>query len=444
MGLDNLLHTTALFSAPLNLDLFRRNITPEWIEEALAAAGVATMRKRRLPAEQVVWVVLGMALFRDRPLEDFVSKLDLALPSDGRTIARSSIAQARKKLGSEPLRWLFGRCSEAWLQQSAHRHRWKGLSLFAVDGTSFRVPDSEDNRREFGGHPARNGTQSGYPLVRLASLMELSSHLLVGASFGAFEGTHELQFARPLLDKIPEDSLTILDRGFLGTSFLKGIEGARNRHWLVRGKSKTRPVVLSKLGPRDELVEFTTTHSALSQEPDLPRTLVARRITYKKRGFDEVTLLSSLLDPREFTRDELIELYHQRWEIELGYDEIKTELLHRQETIRSKTPSGVRQELWGILLVYNMIRVEMGRAAEEAKVVPTRISFVEPMRLIRDEWMWLAASQSPGAIPKKLRELRANIKRYVLPPRRPKRRYPRAVKTKMSNYLRKRPTVELK
>lgn len=59
--------------------------------------------KAALPAEQVIWVVLGMALFRDRPLEDFVSKLDLALPSDGRTIARSSIAQARKKLGSKPL-----------------------------------------------------------------------------------------------------------------------------------------------------------------------------------------------------------------------------------------------------------------------------------------------------------------------------------------------------
>ena len=83
----------------------------------------------------------------------------------------------------------------------------------------------------------------------------------------------------------------------------------------------------------------------------------------------------------------------------------------------------------------------MERVAKAAKVEPTRISFVESLRLIRDEWVWLSVT-SPGAIPKRLASLRANIKRYVLPPRRPKRLYPRAVKIKMSNYDRKRPAVE--
>lgn len=444
MGLDKLLHTTALLSAPLNLDLFRRNITPGWVEEALESTGTATMRKRRLPAEQVIWVVLGMALFRDRPLEDVVSKLDLALPSNGRSIARSSIAQARKKLGSEPLRWLFERCSEKWSHQNAHGNQWRNLSVYAIDGTSFRVPDSTENRREFGGQHARNDTQSAYPMVRLASLMMVSSHVLVGASFGPYGGTQELQFARPLLEKIPENSLTILDRGFFGAPFLKAIESNPGRHWLVRGRSNMSAIVVKKLGPGDELVEFTTSHHALKQNPNLPKTFIARRVTYKKPGFDRVILLTSLLNSEEFPRDELVELYHQRWEIELGYDEIKTELLEREEAIRSKTPDGVRQELWGILLVYNLIRVEMERTAQEAKVEPTRISFVESLRLIRDEWLWLSVTQSPGGIPKKLRELRANIQRYVLPPRHTKRRYPRAVKIKMSNYKRTKPRSEPK
>jgi hypothetical protein len=444
MGLDKLLHTTALLGTPLNLDLFRRNISSEWIETALHATGTATMRKRRLPAEQVIWVVLGMALFRDRPLEDVVTKLDLALPSDGRTVARSSIAQARKKLGSEALRWLFELCSEEWAHQSAHEHQWRGMSVFAIDGTTFRVPDSKENREEFGGQHARNATQSAYPMVRMASLMVVSSHILLGASFGRYEGTQELQFARPLLAKLPERSLTILDRGFFGAPFLKAIESKPNRHWLVRGRANMSVRVVKKLGPRDELVEFKTSHHALKQDPSLPDTFVARRINYKKPGFDRVFLLTSLLEPAEFPRDEVVELYHQRWEIELGYDEIKTELLEREEAIRSKTPGGVRQELWGILLVYNLVRVEIERTAREAKVEPTRISFVESLRLMRDEWMWLAVTQSPGSIPKKLQELRANIKRYILPPRREKRRYPRAVKTKMSNYKRKKPRAELK
>lgn len=444
MGLDKLLQTTAHFGAPLNLELFRRNISPEWVESALQATGTATMRKRRLPAEQVIWVVLGMALFRDRPLEDVVSKLDLALPSDGRTVARSSIAQARKKLGSEPLRWLFELCSEKWSRQGAHDHQWRGLSLYAIDGTTFRVPDSAENRETFGGHRARGGTHSAYPMVRLASLMALSTHVLAAASFGPYEGTQELEFARPLLEAIPENSLTVLDRGFFGAPFLKAIESGPNRNWLVRGRSNMSVRVVKKFGPRDELVEFETSHHALEQNPSLPKTFLARRINYKKPGFDRVILLTSLFDAEQFPRDELIELYHQRWEIELGYDEIKTELLEREEAIRSKTPDGVRQEIWGILLVYNLVRVEMERIAREAKVEPTQVSFVESLRLIRDEWMWLAVSQSPGAIPGKLRDLRANIKRYVLPPRRTKRRYPRAVKIKMSNYPRKKPLAELK
>lgn len=102
---------------------------------------------------------------------------------------------------------------------------------------------------------------------------------------------------------------------------------------------------------------------------------------------------------------------------------------------------GVEQELWGVLLAYNLVRLEMERVAESAKVEPTRISFVESLRLIRDEWLWPSVT-SPGAIPKRLATMRANMKRYILPPRRPRRSYPRAVKIKMSGYDRKRPRIE--
>jgi hypothetical protein len=83
----------------------------------------------------------------------------------------------------------------------------------------------------------------------------------------------------------------------------------------------------------------------------------------------------------------------------------------------------------------------MERIADEADVLPNQISFVVSLRLIRDEWMWAAASRSPGAIPKNLRRLRDELKRFILPPRRPERTYPRAVKIKMSNYARNRPVI---
>ena len=143
-----------------------------------------------------------------------------------------------------------------------------------------------------------------------------------------------------------------------------------------------------------------------------------------------------------YPASELRALYHERWELELGFNEVKTEMLEREEAIRSKTPPGAMQELWAIGLAYNLIRLEMEQVAAEAKVPPARISFVMSMRLIRDEWMWAAASKSPGAIPANLRRLRNELKRFVLPPRRTHRSFPRAVKLKMSSYERKRPVLK--
>jgi hypothetical protein len=114
-------------------------------------------------------------------------------------------------------------------------------------------------------------------------------------------------------------------------------------------------------------------------------------------------------------------------------------MLEREEAIRSRTPTGAMQELWAIGLVYNLIRLEMERAASELNVPPTRLSFAMSRRLTEDEWAWAAHSRSPGAIPRNLRRLREQIARFLLPPRRA-RAYPRAVKLKMSGYARKRPT----
>ena len=100
MAWDATLVATSTWAKPEHLETVRRNLDASWIEAALASTGTATVRRRRLPVEEVVWVVLGMALFRDRPMEDIVSKLDLALPGNGGTVARSSVVQARQRLGS--------------------------------------------------------------------------------------------------------------------------------------------------------------------------------------------------------------------------------------------------------------------------------------------------------------------------------------------------------
>jgi len=438
--LDAALHETAEFPHPETLDTFRASINPEWIEQALSATGTATLRRRRLPAQQVIWLVLGMALLRDRSIIEVVRKLDLALPKgNGETkVAPSAIVQARKRVGEQPLRWLFERCSRQWAFDSARQNAWRGLSLFAVDGTKLRVADSDENRDHFGLASGGKRGDSGYPLVRMASLIAVRSHLIAGAAFGPY-ATSEYAYAKQLWPLIPDDSLTIVDRNYLAAAVVVGLErGGTNRHWLMRAKKNTKWRVLESFGRFDKLVEFTVSSEARKKDPTLPETFTARAVSYKhpdSKGRQWV--LTSLKDPVTYPANELVALYHERWEIELGYDEIKTHMLERKETIRSQTVVGVRQELWGILLTYNLIRLEMEQIAREANVPPNRISFVTAMRFIRDEWAWCSVA-SPGSIPKKLQRMRQRIIDFVLPPRRSERRYPRAVKIKMSNYPRKR------
>jgi hypothetical protein len=437
MHLHESLAAVAAWGKPEYFPDVRRNIDREWVEQALRATGTATIRRRRLPAEQVVWLVIGMALYRNRSIHDIVSKLDLVLPGNSPTVVPSAVADARARLGAEPMEWLFTRCADEWAHSSARRHAWRGLAIYGLDGSTLRVPDSGENRATFGVTNGHRG-ESGYPIARMVGLMALRSHLLAGLAFGP-SSDGEYTYASALWASVPRDSLTIVDRHFLGASVLIPLQrDGENRHWLTRARSTTKWRVIEQLGPGDDLVELTTSHQALSDDPSLPRTYQARALRYQRPGFQPQTLLTSLIDAKSFPAHEVVALYHERWEIELSYDEIKTEMLDREESIRSRTPDGVRQEIWGIALAYNLIRLEMERVADQAKVPPSRISFVNAMRLICDEWLWCAIA-SPGAIPKHLYNLRAALTGLVLPPRRSHRAYPRAVKIKMSNDPRKRP-----
>jgi hypothetical protein len=418
------------------LERFRASLDPDWIDEALEATGTATIRRRRLPAEQVVWLVLGMGIYRNKPITEIVAELDLALPgSRGPRAASSSVTQARERLGGEPIRWLFERSAEVWAHGSARRHAWRGLAVYGVDGTTIRLPDSEANREHFG-YAVSNRGESGYPMARLVTLMALRSHLLAAARFGP-RATSEQAYAKELWPLIPDRSLSIVDRNFLSAAVLIPLAAhGHERHWLIRAKSDTTWKTIRALGRNDWLVEKTVHHDARSENPALPERWEMRAIRYQRKGFKPQTLLTSMIDPVAYPAAEVVALYHERWEIELGYDEVKTVMLEREETTRSKTPRGVTQELWGLALAYNLVRLEMERIADEAGVTPDRISFKSALMFIEHALLTLSLA-SAGRIPEHLRRLREDVAHFILPKRR-QRSYPRAVKIKMSNYARKR------
>ena len=422
------------------LPRFRASLDPAWIEEALAATGTATIRRRRLPAEQVVWLVIGMCVFRDLPLQELVATLDLALPgSRGVRVAPSSVVQARERLGDEPIQWLFEKTATTWAHASARRHQWRGLALYGADGTTVRVPDSPENRQHFGGQDTRWDSTSGYPLVRMVTLMALRSHLLAGVRFGPY-GTDERVYAADLWARVPDDSLVVLDRNYLSAKILFGIvRGGANRHWLTRATSRSVWTRVKRLAVGDELVEMTVSREARRQDPSLPQTWPMRAIRYRRRGFAPQTLLTSLVDAKRYPAAEIVALYHERWEIELGYNEVKRVMLDREETTRSKSPRGVAQELWGLAISYNLVRFEAEQVAAEAGVAPTRISFTAALTYIETALRTWGLDNA-GRLPERLLKLRADLAHFILPERRD-RSYPRAVKIKMSNYARKRPST---
>jgi hypothetical protein len=424
-----------------------QHLEPAWVEEALLATGTATIRKRRLPAEQTVWLVLGMAVLRDQPIPEVASQLDLVMPaSDGsRTVASSALTQARARLGPEPMEWLFLRSAEEWANRMADADRWRGLALYGVDGSTLRVPDTDENREHFGGQDSgrhdggRDERQSGYPLMKLVVLMALRSHVIGAAVFGPY-GTDERTYAASLWQTLPDHSLVLVDRHHLNAGVLVPLMSTgTERHWITRAKSTTKFTSIRRLGAGDDLVEFKVSSEARRKDPQLPTHFDARAIKYQRKGYRPQLLLTSLLDEKKYPASEVRALYHERWEIELGFGEIKTDMLERLETIRSKSPSAVAQEMWGLLIAYNLVRLEMTRIADELGVPPIRISFVAALREFAYQWTVAASTMSPGAIPKRLSTLPDRLRHFVIPPRRGDRVYPRAVKIKMSNYARKVP-----
>jgi len=173
--------------------------------------------------------------------------------------------------------------------------------------------------------------------------------------------------------------VVILDRGFCSYALFHALsDPTRDRHWLVRaraGRTAVRRRTVERGGSGDVLVELQPTSITCAKHPDLPPTLRVRAVRVQRRGFRPYWLFTSLLNPPSAPAAELAALYHERWELELAFDELKTHTLDRAEALRSKAPARVEQEVWGLLLAYNLVRLVMSRAAPRAGVPPVRLSY---------------------------------------------------------------------
>lgn len=414
------------------LDRLAEHLPTAWIEEALAATGTASIRRRRLPAEQVVWLVIALALYRGQSMPEVLASLDMALPSaSDQPVSKSAVSQARQRLGAAPLQSLFDQTARAWCAQDAERHAWKGLSLWAMDGTSFRAADSAKNRAHFGAQAYASGRLASYPQVRAVSVTAIPTHLVANVAFGEY-GQNEMLYAKTLIAGIADHSLTVFDRGFLSAEILLGLtQGGQERHYLIPAKSNTKWEVLS--GEEDDcLVRMRVSAQARAKSPELPEHWTARAVRMVCASGKQRVLLTSLLDRRRYKAEALAECYRRRWEIETSYRELKQSMLGEALTLRSQQPEGVEQEIWGALIAYNLVRLEMAKAALQAKVEPTDLSFLRALHILQHEMIW-AVGMAPGKLPAHLLRLRLQMQFAIVEKRRG-RQCPRLVKALPQRY----------
>lgn len=416
----------------IGLNRLAEHLPMRWIEQALQASGSASIRRRRLPAEQVVWLVIALALYRQQSMPEVLDTLDLALPEGDRPfVSKSAITQARQRLGEAPLKWLFEETARAWAVQDSERHRWKGLSLLAMDGTIFRTADSPDNRATFGAQAYASGKVASYPQVRAVSVTAIPTHLVTDMAFGAY-GQNEVIYAKVLIGRIADHSLTVFDKGFLSAQILLGLNLAGvERHYLIPAKSNSKWERISGT-PDDGIVRMRVSPQARAKAPHLPEHWKVRAIRTVSATGSERFLLTSLTDRRRFKAADLVACYRRRWEIETSYRELKHSMLGQALTLRSRLPTGVNQEIWGALIAYNLVRLEMAKAAIAAKVEPTDLSFLRALHILQHELIW-AAGMAPGKLPAHLQRLRLQMQFAIL--EKPRGRiYPRVVKATPAKY----------
>ncbi|QTD89532.1 IS4 family transposase [Burkholderia anthina] len=405
----------------------------EWIEQAVTYTGRASIRQRRLPAEQVVWLVIALALYRHQSISEVVDDLDLALPDlQAPFVSKSAVAQARQRLGAQPLKALFELSAQAWAEQDRKQYLFKGLSLFAMDGTTLRTADTPEHRTHFGSQVYASNTIASYPQVRGVTLTAVPTHLIRSATFGPY-GTNEMLYAKALLDAIPNDSLTAFDKGFLSAEILCGLTGSgSNRHFIIPAKANTKWEVIEG-APDDAVVSMRVSSQARKKCPELPEVWQARAITVVDPSARKRVLLTSLFDRKRYTSADIVACYARRWQIETSYRELKQTMMGMALSLRSRSVEGVYQEIWGALIAYNLVRLEMAKAALAVKCEPTEISFVRAFHVIQYELHWAAVTRAQGKLPALLQRLRQRLV-VLLKEERPARKFERAVKAVPKRY----------
>jgi len=414
----------------------KRIVPAARIKRVLEQSGRSGRRCLRLPAVFMVWFVLAMGLFH-RDCYRQVFRRIMAWGGPGSIPGRSTLCEARHRLGVAPLVRLAGETVTLLAHPDTPGAFYRGMRLMALDGFVIDLPDSPLNERVFG-RPAGSRAPGAFPQARVVGLCEAGTHVMWQWRIKPIR-IAEQTMADGLLGRLEADMLLMWDRGFLSYARVRRV-AEQGAHLLARVKSNLVFEPFSRLSDGSYLAKLYRCQKDRRHDRD---GIIVRIIDYT---FDDPNrpgcgqkhrLLTTLLDPLADPAAVLVELYHVRWEEELGIDEIKTHEMDGRATMRSQTPAGVIQEIYAMLIDHFVIRVLMFEAAAKKAIAPIRLSFTGTLKILGCRLPECPAR--PAGQRRWWENLLTEIGEEVLPLRR-NRINPRVIKRKMSKWLKKRPT----
>jgi Insertion element 4 transposase N-terminal/Transposase DDE domain len=385
----------------ISLGVVAKTFPLEKIRAALAATGKESVRQRDLPAHVVVYYVIALALYMQSSYREVLRCLLegiqwLVEPTAGINVAgNSGISQARTRLGWEPVRQLHDEVVRPVAVAATKGAWYRAWRLISVDGSTLDVADENGNNEAFG-RPGASRGESAYPKIRFVSLVENGTHVLFGSRMADY-ATSEIALAKTVLPSLGKGMLCLADRGFFGFEMWKqaAATGAdllwRVRKYIHLPCEKRLPdgSYLSRIYPSQ-------------QDQRRGRNgIVVRVIEYRLEGVEGAEplyrLATTILGHELAPAAELAALYHERWEIETAFDELKTHLRGAHIVLRSKTPDLVRQEFYGLLMAHFAVRGLMHEAALRADKDPDRLSFLHAVRVVRRKMAAFGAIPPSGS-----------------------------------------------
>jgi len=437
----------ARWSDAERLCALKRIIPKRCVTGALRHAGRDRTFCPVLPAWLAVWFVVGIGLFCGDCYRQIYRWL-VRWARDRPVPPRSTLCEARKRIGVRPLALLAGSVVRLLADPSAPGDAgafYRGMRLMALDGFTLDLADTPANDKAFG-RPTTGRAKGAFPQARVLALCEAGTHALWKWLLKPYR-TGEVTMAPPLLAHLRPGMLLLWDRNFLKYAHVRQVLDA-GAHLLARVKSDVT------LAPRQRLADgsylarvYRSPYDRLRDRNGIDVRVVEYTLADPNRPGhgEEHRLLTTLLDETPDPAENLAELYHVRWEQELAIDELKTHERERpgpDAVLRSRTPAGVVQEVYALLLAHYVIRALMHEAAREKAhegAVPTsplRLSFTATLKILRCRLPQCPRAES--GLRRWWRDLLAEVAQETLPPRR-NRINPRVIKRKMSNWKKKRP-----